>query len=204
MNSAEISDDELIYMYRQKNETAFYDLIRKYSKSIEIFVNTFLKSNIIIGFDKYDLVQELSIIFFDCLDSYREDMGVLYQLVKVCCLNRLTSLGRSSSTNRTKALNTSFSIDDTIYETEDLSFVENFASNYILSDPKEVYFVKETVDIIYKNSQQIFENLDLKIFFLKNDGMSYIEIAKELNVTSKFVDNRLRIIKRRLKKFLLE
>lgn len=141
-----------------------------------------------IGFE--DLMQEASLALYSAAVNY--DIGqseVTFGLyAKICIKNRLITLRRRcvSRKNRQKRAERE---QRTAQRTDRLS--EPFVRNRSI-DASE----------LAKTADQVLSGLEKRVFALYADGLSYKEIAADLQLSEKSVDNAIYRIKCKLKKFI--
>ena len=118
---------------------------------------------------------------------------MFYTFLNTCLENSLSSLARTSNTNKAKVLNSAISLD----EPENDLIVNNFVSN---SDPFLDILSKEAKDVLYDKVVQTLTDFERKVFDLKLNNLTYLEIADLLEKKPKDIDNCLSRIKNKIKK----
>ena len=75
-----------------------------------------------------------------------------------------------------------------------------YASGRMYDDPRKVLMYKETIKYL-QGFKKCLTKEEKEILKLREDELSYSEIASRLNISNKRVDNSLQIIKRKFKKY---
>jgi len=169
----------------KKKEFAFEEIISMMKDRIKPFLYNFS----IPGYDKDDIYQECLIAIkykaikdYDHTKSNLQEISPFDNFACICIRRHLSTKHKSSFQNKTKALNTSISIDEDRSENSD----ENLFLSDILSDKDfnenfiSVIKDKEDKMILFKklyNKLSIFEK---KVFLLYKDKLSYNEMSAYL------------------------
>lgn len=189
---------ELLYMIRQKDEFAYDELI---AKSKVIVVKIYKEMTSKFAFCKLyreDIIQELTILVCDLVNSYRDDCDCNFaSYLSKCLRNKAIELIRNYLNTKNKVNNYCVSIDDTIEEASYGYYAKciDYGHRY---DPIELFN--------YQSSLQKFESYYNKLSLMEKEilmsyinGLSYKEIAEKLAISTKCVDNYLQKQKRRLR-----
>lgn len=177
-----MSDEELVYLIREKNEDAETLLVEKYEKIIQRV------SYATVGYFAQDNeVKSMSyIVLMQCIQSYDEKLNSLFiTYYNICLRNRLKSLLKQYRYGVKRQW---------MYDYQDITEVE--VKDYTLCDPIQAYIIADTCsDIIAHLSQ-----LEQSIFQQSLDGYSSNEIAINENIPVKKVYNTMHKIKKMMKK----
>ena len=190
----EYNDYELLNMAKDNNEDAINLLYKKYEPLFESKAKKYYNFLSKRGYDINDIKQEILISFDEVIKNYKEENNTLfYTFLNTCLENSLSSLARTSNTNKAKVLNSAISLD----EPENDLIVNNFVSN---SDPFLDILSKEAKDELYDKVVQTLTDFERKVFDLKLNNLTYLEIADLLEKKPKDIDNCLSRIKNKIKK----
>lgn len=187
MNYEGINDYELIYKIREyEDESAFYDLVKKYEPIIINCAKKYYLRNPYYGVDLNDYIQEGRIAVFKALKSFDVNGASLFYTYVTLCIERcMITYCRGLSTTKNYLLNNCMN-DDAYLFCGDKEFEPSFFIG-------NMYIDKFIID--YKNS---LDFLDSNIFELRYNGFSYIEIGLLLDVSSTTVARHLCKIKKTL------
>ena len=193
-----IEYNELLYMNRQKDEYAYDRLIEK-SKVIVIKVyKDMITKYPFCKLYREDIIQELTILVCELVNSYREDHDCAFPTyLNKCLKNKATELVRTYLNSKNRINNYCVDIDDVVAETTANYYTKcvNYGYRY---DPKVMFDYQSTLHKIedYYNKLSLMEK---EIFMSYLNGASYKEIADKLSISTKTVDNYLQKQKRRLR-----
>lgn len=188
------NDYELLSLVREQNEEATQILYEKYMPLIENKAKKYYHYLSQKGYEMSDLVQEAMIGFDEAIKGYKENNNVLfYTFLNTCVEHKLSTLVRSSNTNKAKVLNSAISLD----EPENDLVVNHFAFG---SNPEEDMISRENREELYDKVMNTLTDFEKEVFQLKINHLSYIEIAEILDRKPKDIDNCLSRIKNKIKK----
>ena len=193
-----IEYNELLYMIRQKDEYAYDRLIEK-SKVIVIKVyKDMITKYPFCKLYREDIIQELTILVCELVNSYREDHDCAFPTyLNKCLKNKATELVRTYLNSKNRINNYCVDIDDVVAETTANYYTKcvNYGYRY---DPKVMFDYPSTLHKFedYYNKLSLMEK---EIFMSYLNGASYKEIADKLTISTKTVDNYLKKQKIRLR-----
>ena len=165
------------------------ELLEKYKK----LVNSIARPFFLKGVDTDDIVQEGMIGLLKAINSFNLEGKVSFiTYAHECIRNRILDYIRNGNRKKNKALNDSVpisSLEDT--DTQALT-------------PEEIAINAEEIETIKKIIDTDLTDDERKIFNMYyDDGKLYSEIAQEIGKNTKYVDNALQKIRRKIKsKFL--
>lgn len=191
--------EELIEIQRAKNDDkeAIERLLNKYNYLIQAKVSKFYVQ----GMEKEDLKQEASIAFLDAIkvfDSNKNDK--FSSFVSLCIERKLISILTSSQRQKNIALNTSISLNNSIFTNDEnnlffLDIIENE------EDTTEEKIIKqEKLKNLKKQAKQVLSDFEQLVLEKYLKGFSYSEMAKIFNTNTKAIDNAIQRIRNKLKK----
>ena len=174
----------LIKQYREGNENAVGELMEKYKG----LVNSIARSFFLKGVDRDDIVQEGMIGLFNAIVTFNLDGEVTFiTYAHECIKNRLLDCMRNGNRLKNRALSDSVPI----------STVEDTDSQALT--PEEIAINTEEVETLKLIIVTSLTNDERKILNMYYDGKSYAEIAEEMSKNTKYVDNALQKIRRKIK-----
>lgn len=191
-----LTDEQLIEVYRNNNPQAIELLVQRYKP----FVRTKIKSNFFIGADKEDLIQEGMIGLFKAICDYNPSKDASFKSFATICITRQISTAFKTATRQKHIpLNTSISLNSPIGSDgeENMTLMDTLKENEN-KNPEMMMIDREEVEMLRKRMKQSLSHLEWKVLSLYSQGKSYHEIAKEMNKSSKSIDNALQRIKKKL------
>ena len=185
-----LSDNQLIAVVRDdKNGKAGKDavsmLISRYLKLILKRANTYSDH----CSDVEDLTQEGMLAFYKAVDSFDFEKGAKFSsYADVCVTNRIKTIAAGlAKLNAERA-------DEDPAENE-IAVSEESPEKICVDKENSINFNKEIFSVLAP--------MEIKVFELYLDGMSYKNMAEHLGVSEKSVDNAVFRIRKKLKNLLL-
>lgn len=134
------TDNELIISARQGNEDALEALLDKYKDLVNMKVSKYF----IIGAEKEDIIQEGMIGLYKAVKSFEMDKQNSFKSFANLCIERqLITAIKTSNRQKHMPLNSSLSLNTSVYDNEDdVSLMEIFNSN-TAEDPLDTITKKE-------------------------------------------------------------
>lgn len=195
------SDQELIYLIKEGNETASNILYDKYKDIVNIKAKKYISYGKKLGLEYNDLFQEGMVGLSNAINSYTDEKNTIFSTFANMCIDRkmITSLVIN---NRKKynALNESCSLDSVIDNDTSTTLLDLLFSNEldpslkIESDEK----FNEIVDLLYKDLSRV----ERQVFDLKMSGFEYKEIGILLDKSYKSIDCTMQRIRVKLRNIL--
>ncbi len=184
-------DLELVRMIRdgQDEQEAFAELLRHFKAMIYkiIYMNNLEKDDFRI--DENDLFQEGSLALYRAVKNYEEGRNVRFSSYAFMVIrSRIREVLRTAYRSYGDELSLDTSID--------------YSLKFCVREDPAGYHREECFREELKAFMDSLNEEDRKIFELKRQDMTYEQIAERLNITSKRLDNRLRILRKMLKKYL--
>ena len=187
----------LIEKVKNGDEEAFNIILEDHKRIIYKLIYSHQIENGDFMLDFESLVQEGNIALYKAVFSYEENKGMSFTSYAYMVLRaRLNTVIRDEMK---KYEDEHYSIDcceniDYHIAMSNLTIAEN-----PLTYHKELEFKKTLDEFISKLSYE-----DQQIIEMRSDNLSYKNISERLNINSKRIDNRLRVLRKKLKKYLEE
>lgn len=194
-----IDDDECIYMCRKGNELAWQLLQEKYKAFIYSWIDSAVTTYRYLSLSRDELYQSMLLVWHDAVEAYQEEYGLFYSYAKLCVTRDLISFLRQETSDQSKKVNRSYSLDEPISESEGTTYGDLLESHYWSTSPTATYEVNETWERIENVIDEQLSEQERQVFYLQQDGIDYEEIAARLHISKKKVDNLLQKIKRHIK-----
>lgn len=178
-----LSDEELIVLVRQSDETAFKILYERYLPKIRTMTYSFQG----LGYDIEDLVQEATIGFFTAINVYNKDFSAFSTFCYTCMRRMLISLLRKAG--RKKSLPNS-----SIIHTD-----ESYFDLLVTDGPETEYIAREDFERLKSRINTELSAFEREVLYYYLLDFEYSQISKVLNISKKSVDNALQRIRQKLR-----
>ena len=181
----DLTDNELIELFRNGNQTAFSQLALRYmfvikSRSADLHGK---------GVDEDDLIQEGFLALHIAVESYDEKAGASFRTYAgVCIRNRLISAVRIANSQKNR-LNNGFS---------SVGLDENIPLKPE-KEPENAFIIKQDYAQLVQYIKEKRSKSELKVLSMYLEGMTYDEMAKTLGKSKKFCNNAMQRVRQKLK-----
>ncbi|MDD7409898.1 sigma-70 family RNA polymerase sigma factor [Fusobacterium gastrosuis] len=186
--------EKLIIEAQRGDEEAMNELIKIYFPLVSINTKNFF----IIGAEKEDLVQEGLLGLLKAIKYYDPSKTSFNNFAILCIRRQILSAIKSANSKKNMILNEAISnnlISDE-YSTLELDFASNNSS------PEEIFFSKNKLENFQRFTLINFSELEKKVLEYIIRGYSYKEIAKQLEVSPKSIDNSIQRIRKKAETWL--
>lgn len=201
MDYKEYSDGELCSMICEANEDAKDILFAKYKYIIDIVIKKYLLSSIKVGIEYNDLYQEALVGFTDAINSYVEEKDAsLATFITLCVERKLQNTVIRAKTLKNKMFLEALSLD--YQKNSEDSSLKEMISDQSKNDPLHNITNEETYKELLEKIKNELSSNEYEVFTLLITGLTYIEIANELNKNPKQVDNTIQRIRNKIKNIL--
>ncbi len=188
-------EDEIIEKAQDGNRSAIEQLINAnmdivYAKARFFFIK---------GLDKDDVVQEGMVGLYKAIRDYRTERGASFRGFAQLCIHRqLVSAIKRANRQKHIPLNSSTSIDKSIDHESNRCYREILPDQE--DDLEEKFIFKEQLGLIFQDIEEDLTELEMRVFLLYLENKSYQEIAFNLKVNLKTVDNALQRARKKIDK----
>ncbi len=186
----ELSDEELIKLYREDDDASMSELIVRYKPLVKNRARLFYLE----GGDREDLLQEGMIGLFKAVkefDSQKEASFATF--ARVCITRQMLSAIEAAGRKKHVFLNESLSL-------EQLSEVQLADRAGVADGPEKIFFEQENIKQLIASINKKLSPMEKRVLELYISGMDYIEIADAMNKSIKSIDNALQRIRNKIKK----
>lgn len=198
---SKLPENDVIKIAQAGDDNAMTFLMEKYKSLVRQKVRPLF----LIGGDKDDLVQEGMIGLYKAICNYIPEKEASFKTFAELCISRyIYSAIKVSNRMKNKPLNTYISIYAPALSVNSDSNESGFMIDQELEiaerNPEDIVISRESTEAVL---EQLFKNLSkMEAQVLKRylDGMTYQEIAANMNKTPKSIDNALQRIKTKLSK----
>lgn len=185
-------DLKLIEDTRSGDDAAFCALVKKYRRLIYKIIYSCHLDNGDFRYDEEDLYQEGCLSLYKCVFTFEEERKVRFSTYAYMIIrSRIKEIIRAEYRGR----------EEGVYSLEKAS--QHDLKDLVCCDPIKYHReeqVKEELDTFFKSLSEE----DRQILMLKEKQYSYKQISERLQIDRKRIDNRIRYLKKRLKKQLSE
>ena len=174
-------------------------IISKY----ESFVKAKTKSYFLIGADKEDIYQEGMIGLYKAIRDINFEKATTFKaFAELCVTRQIITAIKTATRQKHIPLNTYVSLNKPVSDDESDRTLLDILSSIKVSDPEELIIGQEQKKLIEDQIERVLSDLEKEVFQSYLDGKSYQEIACDLDVQAKSIDNALQRVKRKLEKCL--
>lgn len=194
------TDNELVVCAKQGDEEALEILLDKYKELVNMKVGKYF----IIGAEKEDIVQEGMIGLYKAVKNYEMDKQNSFKSFANLCIERqLITAIKTSNRQKHIPLNSSVSLNNTVYDNDDdVSLIELFNSNTV-EDPLDTITKKEYYKLIGNKIDEHLSDFEKQVLSRFAAGDSYVKIAERLDAPVKSIDNAIQRIRKKANKNII-
>lgn len=194
------ADDELVVSARNGNEEALEVLLDRYKELVNMKVSRYF----IIGAEKEDIVQEGMIGLYKAVKNFELDKQNSFKSFANLCIERqLITAIKTSNRQKHIPLNSSVSLNTTVYDDDDdTSLIELFNAKTV-EDPLDTITKKEYYQIIGNKIDENLSDFEKKVLARFAAGDSYVKIAEKLDAPVKSIDNAIQRIRKKANKNIM-
>lgn len=182
-----LNDEELVQLSQNNDRGALSELSLRYSKVSFGIASTFAENSDVCD----DLSQEGMFGFLSAVYSYKDTSKASFLTYASRCIrNRILSALRKSSSNKRIP-------ESLLISLEQIS--DTFADH---DTPEELFISRNNAKFITSIIEELLSNQEKDVLTLFLSGISYSDIAKELDLSPKAVDSTLQRAKKKLREKL--
>ncbi|MBQ1521024.1 MAG: RNA polymerase sporulation sigma factor SigH [Clostridia bacterium] len=194
-----LTDEELVALAKQFDSAASDELYHRYKNIVRGKARPYFLA----GADRDDLIQEGMIGLFKAIRDYNFEKNDSFRpFAEICIVRQILTAIKQATRFKHLPLNKYESLYSTVYDEDSENQLMDVISISSALDPEELYIKQElsrSVEEAVNSSLTPLERAVLECFL---DGLSYSEIASELDHSVKSVDNALQRIRKKLEKIL--
>lgn len=199
---ADLTDAELVRAFREgRSDRAFEQLLGRYVRLIRSWARKYWCAYRIADYD--DLEQEARIAFLGAVNSYDQAQSGFFGFAQLCVTRRLKSVVKSARRLKncpptgTVILSTSASDP----EGDDRCMIEA-VPNPAACDPLDLALANDAARRLWSIAGSALSGLELEALKRRAWGASYQEVAAELGVSQKSIDNAVMRARRKLRRLI--
>ena len=195
MNYTNKTDEEILLEIENGNQDATEYLLKKYAPLVKRSTRTLY----LIGADSEDLSQEGMIGLFKAIQNYKENTNAsFYTFAKLCIERQIYSAIKASNRKKHSPLNSYVSFYSQNNE-EDTNLLENLTAGNA-SNPETIVLDQEALIRMQKLLRDNLSKMENEILPLYMEGLSYHDIAMQIDKPVKSIDNAVQRIRDKVKK----
>lgn len=183
-----LTDSELVKMAQEGSETATEILIKKYDGLVSYIASSYvfnLKDNVI---DKEVILQEGRVGILNAIKTFDESKNIKFKTyVSTCISNRVINAIKKETNSKIDFL----SLDGILEGEKEVQIASN------LNTEEDVLF-NELFNSILSKESKVFSSFERTVLIELLRGLSYKEIAENLEKTPKQIDNTIQRIKKKV------
>lgn len=190
----ELSDEELCIQAAAGDRMAEEALVVRYNRLVRICARPYFLA----GGDSEDLMQEGMMGLLAAVREYNPERGAgFHTFAEICIKNRLVSAIRAAARDKHTPLNNYVSFETPLFNGNGNQY--NYGvQGHVLNDPEEIFLNREAFRERVQTLEGQLSGFEVCILRLYLNGLSYSEIAAEVNRSPKSVDNAVQRIRRKL------
>ena len=200
---ANLTDAELVRAFREgRSDRAFEQLLGRYARLIRSWARKYWCAYRLADYD--DLEQEARIAFLGAVNSYDQAQSGFFGFAQLCVTRRLKSVVKSA--RRLKncpppgvvILSTGMGSGMGSSEGDDRDMIEA-VPNPAACDPLDLALANDGARRLWSIAGSALSGLELEALKRRAWGASYQEVAAELGVSQKSIDNAVTRARRKLR-----
>lgn len=152
--------------------------------------------------DSEDLIQEGMLGLLSAIREFRSDRGARFRtFAELCVRRRIISVVRAAAGGKHSPLNDYVSLDPSLFLAhQDFTF---FGTAYHQQrNPEDVVIHEENLSTLEEAIRKGLTGLEAQVLACYLHGLSYAEIAEEVQRSTKSVDNAVQRIRRKIAQYL--
>ena len=173
-------------------------LVLRYSRLVRVCARPFFLA----GGDSEDLIQEGMLGLLSAIREFRSDRGARFRtFAELCVRRRIISVVRAAAGGKHSPLNDYVSLDPSLFLAhQDFTF---FGTAYHQQrNPEDVVIHEENLSTLEEAIRKGLTGLEAQVLACYLHGLSYAEIAEEVQRSTKSVDNAVQRIRRKIAQYL--
>lgn len=195
----EFSDEEVLGLALENNESAREIVYEKYKYIVEIMLKKYYNAALKYNIDLKELEQEAYYALSTAIANYRNDKNAsIATFISLCIDRRLRKVIKRYSGEKAKILNNTFSLDYD-YDNEGKTLRDLISDNNIESDPLNNLAAKEHLEELMDSIKKELSKTEYEIFNLLINDFDYQTIAQITNKNPKQIDNTIQRVKHKIR-----
>ena len=191
---SDLQDEELCLRAASGDSVAEETLVVRYNRLVRMCARPYFLA----GGDSEDLIQEGMVGLLGAIRQYKPEKAASFRtFAEVCIKNRLFSVIRAAARDQYRLLTYSIPFETPLYRGDGDRFPCHVSTSQE-GDPEEIFLSREAFRERMQALNGQLSGFEANILRLYLNGLSYSEIAAEVNKSPKSVDNAVQRIRRKL------
>lgn len=192
-NLDEQTDEALSTLALKGDQIAEERLVVRYSRLVRICARPYFLA----GGDSEDLIQEGMLGLLSAIREYTPGRDTSFRTyAEICIKRRLISAIRAAVRDKHAPLNNSISFETPLFDGDTERGL--FCSDQVLRSPEDLLIDREALQEWTERLNGQLSGFEAKILRLYLNGLSYSEIAAEVDRSAKSVDNAVQRVRKKL------
>ncbi|MEQ2455121.1 sigma-70 family RNA polymerase sigma factor [Flavonifractor hominis] len=190
----QLMDEQLCHAVALGDRTAEEVLVLRYNRTVRMCARPYFLA----GGDSEDLIQEGMVGLLAAIREYDPSKAASFRTyAEVCIKNRLISAIKAAARDKHTPLNNSVSFETPLFSGSGDSYPYSTPGQQT-EDPEEILLSREAFRERMDALKGQLSGFEANVLRLYLNGLSYSEIAAEVNKSPKSVDNAVQRIRRKL------
>ena len=190
----ELTDETLCILAASGDRIAEEALVMRYNRLVRICARPYFLA----GGDSEDLIQEGMVGLLVAVREYNPNRGAGFRTyAEICIKSRLFSAMKAAARDKHTPLNNYVPFETPLFSGNGDHYAYS-AAVPVLKDPEEILLSREAFQERMQALEGQLSGFEVRILRLYLNGLSYSEIAAEVNRSPKSVDNAVQRIRRKL------
>ena len=192
--SQDPTDETLCRLAASGDRVAEERLVMRYNRLVRMCARPYFLA----GGDSEDLIQEGMVGLLAAIREYDSSKAAVFRTyAEVCIKNRLFSVIKAAARDKHTPLNNSVSFETPLFSGNGDRFAYHAPGRQV-EDPEEIFLSRESFRERMETLMGQLSGFEASVLRLYPNGLSYSEIAAEVNKSPKSVDNAVQRIRRKL------
>ncbi|HHW21621.1 MAG TPA: RNA polymerase sporulation sigma factor SigH [Clostridiaceae bacterium] len=196
-----MEDEEVLTYVHAGCKRGMEHLIEKYKP----LVRAKARSYFLVGADREDIVQEGMIGLFKAVRDYKDDKSIPFRVfAEICITRQIITAVKTATRQKHIPLNSYVSLNRKVFDEESEKFLIEVIQEVSIANPEELFINKEQFTVIESRVMELLSPFEKEVLAKYLAGVTYQDIAKQLNKPVKSIDNALQRLKKKIEKSVQE
>ena len=194
-----MEDEEVLTYVNAGCRQGMEYLIEKYKP----LVRAKARSYFLVGADREDIVQEGMIGLFKAVRDYKpEKQSPFKAFADICITRQVITAVKAATRQKHIPLNSYVSLNKKVFDEDSDKYLIEVIEEASVTNPEELLISKEEICFIESLVIELLSPFEKEVLRKYLSGITYQEIAKQLNKPVKSIDNALQRLKKKIEKKL--
>ncbi len=196
-----MEDEEVLTYVNAGCRQGMEYLIEKYKP----LVRAKARSYFLVGADREDIVQEGMIGLFKAVRDYKPEKQIPFKaFADICITRQVITAVKAATRQKHIPLNSYVSLNKKVFDEDSDKYLIEVIEEASVTNPEELLISKEEICFIESLVIELLSPFEKEVLRKYLSGITYQEIAKQLNKPVKSIDNALQRLKKKIEKKLQE